>query len=224
MLLIAYAAGTAGTATTAIWHAAGITAVTVPSGSITGVTIVRFPKASTTRSALPAGTDPAANAASTGWDGFIPAALYAKVSVTATPNTCATVANAAAVSVGTAATLTVAATAWPSAVTTACAGLYFAVTAIFAFCAGVVLESLLLLEADALPEPPPDDLWLLDFLELLELLLLLVLVLVLGVFPLLEPFPGLSAAKAVKDMEAINIAAVAIAKNFFMMYLLLPHD
>jgi len=86
-----------------------------------------------------------------------------------------------------------------------------------AACAAEALELLELdLEAAALLDPPPEDLWLLDFLELLEL--------VAGLLLLLEPFPGLSAANAVRDMEAISIAAVAIAKNFFMMYLLLPHD
>jgi len=87
-----------------------------------------------------------------------------------------------------------------------------------AACAAEALELPELdLEAAALLDPPPEDLWLLDFFELLELLV-----------PLLPPGPGfglvLPAANAVRDMEAISIAAVAIAKNFFMIYLLLPHD
>ena len=98
----------------------------------------------------------------------------------------------------------------------------------------MLLELLLLfVEAAALLELPPPDLWLLDFLELLDLLELLLelelLVFVLlpvlvdGVLLLLEPFPGLSAANAVIDNDAAMTTASAAVKYFLIFHSSCPH-
>ena len=183
--------------------------------------MLSVPNASTTRSTLPAGIEPGANAVSTGVAGSTPAALYAKVSVTATPNTGATAANAAVVSAGTAAVVTVAATALPSDVTTVCAGLYTAVTA--ASAAALDEDEL---EAELLELAAEELLELELLLDLWLDLWLLELELVLWCsVPLLPPGPEVElllppppfAANAVMDMETAITSASAVAKYFFML-------